>query len=123
MAQSEQLAHRFCRQSPHFLGLAAAVPLLGWLLMIVEYGLTMAFLGADLTLAQTIIMMTAARIAILLPLPGGLGTLEASQVYMLSLLGYDPTIGLSAALLIHARDLLLGLFGLWWGSRFIRLNK
>ncbi|MBK8987592.1 MAG: flippase-like domain-containing protein [Chloroflexi bacterium] len=114
---SEAQATLFCQSSPAALTAALLVSLLSWLLLIVEYGLMLRFLGLELTAVQTIALLTAARIAYLLPLPGGLGTLEASQVLTLTLLGLDPAAGLSASLLIRARDVLLGVLGLWWGGR------
>ena len=33
------------------------------------------------------------------------------------LLGFDPAVGISAALLIRLRDTTLGLLGLWWWGR------
>jgi uncharacterized membrane protein YbhN (UPF0104 family) len=63
-----------------------------------------------------LVALTVARLAILFPLPGGLGVLEASQVFAMSTLGLEPAIGLSAALLIRLRDVLLGGAGLWWGG-------
>ncbi len=113
---SEQQVTDFCRHHPVALLLALAVSIINWGLLVAEYWLALHFLGATLTPAQTIIALTAARMAILLPLPGGLGALEASQVLALQLLGFDPAIGLSLSLLIRARDVLLGGLGLWWGG-------
>ena len=73
-------------------------------------------LGLNLTPVQTISVLTAARIAYLLPLPAGLGTLEASQVLALGALGLNPALGISLSLLIRARDVALGGFGLWWAG-------
>jgi uncharacterized protein (TIRG00374 family) len=113
---SERRAADFCRQNPRTLWLAGLVSMVSWLLMVAEYWLALYFLGATLTPAQTIIALTAARVAILFPLPGGLGALEASQVLAMQLLGLDPAIGLSLSLLIRARDVTLGGIGLWWGG-------
>jgi len=113
---SERQAAAFCRQHPGALWLAGLVSMVNWLLMVAEYWLALHFLGATLTPAQTIIALTAARMAILFPLPGGLGALEASQVLAMQLLGLDPAIGLSLSLLIRARDVVVGGIGLWWGG-------
>ena len=114
-----QVAH-LTRSAPLFLVGAFVVSLLGWLALIGEYWLMMTFLGLPLTAVQTITALTAARIAFLLPLPGGLGTLEASQVLVLGMMGFDPAVGISASLLIRARDVSLGGLGLWWGGRKLR---
>jgi glycosyltransferase 2 family protein len=117
LRDSEGQATEFCQHAPAALAAALLVSLLSWLLLIAEYGLMLRFLGLQLTAVQTIALLTTARIAYLLPLPGGLGTLEASQVFTLGLMGLDPATGLSAALLIRARDVALGAIGLWWGGR------
>ena len=113
---SEQQMTAFCRQHPAALLVAFGVSLVTWGLLVAEYWLALHLLGATLTPAQTIIALTAARVAILLPLPGGLGTLEASQVLAMQLLAFEPAIGLSLSLVIRVRDLLLGGLGLWWGG-------
>jgi len=113
LQESEAQATHFCQSSPGALAAALLVSLAGWLLMVAEYGLMLRVLGLELTAVQTIAMLTAARVAFLLPLPGGLGTLEASQVLTLTLLGFDPAAGLSASLLIRGRDVSLASLGLW----------
>ncbi len=85
--------------------------------MIGEYWLMIRFLGVSLSLMQLVTALTAVRIAFLLFLPSGLGVLEASQMLAFTALGLNPAVGLSASLLIRARDSLLGGFGLWWGSK------
>jgi uncharacterized protein (TIRG00374 family) len=93
---------------------------LNWLLILAEYWLTLRFLGQPLTLLQTISVLTAARLAFLLPLPGGLGALEASQVLVMQALGLDPALGISASLLIRARDLSFGALGLVLAAAYTR---
>lgn len=113
---SEVLVTTFCRQQPGTLALALLVSVVSWGTMIGEYGLMLRLLGAELDPAQMLVALTAARLAILLPLPGGLGALEASQVLAMTALGLEPALGLSLSLLIRARDVLLGGLGLWWGG-------
>ena len=119
MAASEELAGQFCHQAPQVVLAALFISLLGWLVMVVEFGAMLTFLGADVSFLEAIIVLTGTRFAFLLPLPGGLGTVEAAQVLALTQLGFDPAVGLSASLLIRGRDVLLGLTGLWWGNHFL----
>ena len=67
--------------------------------------------------------MTAARIAFLLPAPGGLGVLEASQVLTFSALGLNPAVGLSLTLLIRVRDIALGTGGLLWAGIILQSDN
>ncbi len=114
---SESEIRYFLHKAPLALILALLVSIAAWLLMIGEFWLMVSFLGAPLSPAQLITALTAARIAILLFLPAGLGILEASQVLAFGTIGLNPALGISASLLIRARDIALGSIGLWWGSR------
>jgi uncharacterized protein (TIRG00374 family) len=114
---SEDQATHFCRERPFTLALALIVSIMSWLAMVAEYWLMLTFLGGPVTAVTIIILLTAARIAFLLPAPGGLGTLEASQLLAFAAVGLNPAIAVSLSLLIRGRDVLLGGAGLWWGSR------
>jgi glycosyltransferase 2 family protein len=81
--------------------------LLVWVFVIYEYWLSFSYLGLDLSLAEIFFIMTAARLALLLPLPGGLGALEASQVLAVSALGLNPAYGIGIMLLARCRDFIL----------------
>jgi uncharacterized protein (TIRG00374 family) len=117
---SEEEAIRFCREHPAALALAFAVSLGGWALILAERWLMTAFLGVSMTPAELISAVTASRIAFLMPLPGGLGTLEASQVMAFGALGFDPAAGLALSLAIRARDVLFGGAGLLIGGLVMR---
>ncbi len=119
LSSSEKQAGDFCRQAPRYLWAALAVSVLGWMAMVVEFGAMLTFLGADVSFLQVVMVLTAVRIAFLFPTPGGLGTIEAAQVLALTQLGFDPAIGLSASILLHGRDVFLGLMGIWWGKHFM----
>jgi uncharacterized membrane protein YbhN (UPF0104 family) len=117
---SERMAASYTRR--RFLTLVGAfffsmVALAGTLL---EYFLMTSFLNAQLSFEQSLAGLTAMLVAFLLPLPGGLGALEASQAYALTSMGYTPAIGISLALLVRARDLLNGGLGLLFAGKFIR---
>jgi len=105
----------FCRRKPGGMLRALAFSLVSWGCLLGEYWLALRFLGLDVGALETLAVVGAARLAILLPLPGGLGALEASQVIVLSGLGYTPAQGAALALLIRARDLIFGGAGLVLG--------
>jgi uncharacterized protein (TIRG00374 family) len=114
--ESEDQTTRFCREHPLIVAHGLGFSLLSWIGMVVEYWLALQFLGLNVTLVQAIGVLTAARVAYLLPLPAGLGALEASQVWALGMLGLNPSAGISLSLLIRTRDMILGGLGLWWGG-------
>jgi len=120
IASAEEQISALLRQRPFYIIGALLISGLIWALMLAEYWLTYALLGARLSPAQTIFLMTAARLAFLTPLPGGLGALEASQALAMGALGLSPALGISASLLIRGRDVLFGLLGFWWGAVLTR---
>ncbi|MGE5374317.1 MAG: lysylphosphatidylglycerol synthase transmembrane domain-containing protein [Bacteroidota bacterium] len=117
---SERMAASFTRRRlPAVVGafFFSILALAGTLL---EYALMTTFLGAPLTFAQNLAGLTSVMLAFILPLPGGLGALEASQVYALTRMGYVPAIGISLSLLIRARDLMNAGLGLLLAGKLIR---
>jgi uncharacterized membrane protein YbhN (UPF0104 family) len=109
---SEHMAGLFTQRHPKALLASLAVSLLSWIGMLVEYGLMLTFLHVSLDFWQTLAALTALLVSFLMPLPAGLGALEASQVFAMTALGYPAALGISLSLLIRARDILLGGFGL-----------
>lgn len=118
--RSEQQMTQFCRQTPGLLLAALLLSLVSWLAMLAEYWLMVSFLGTPLTALQLVVTLTAARIAILLLIPGAVGVLEASQLVAFQAMGLSPAVGISVSLLIRARDVGLTAAGLWWGMRQMR---
>jgi hypothetical protein len=123
VAAEQQMMH-WLRHKPQALLQAALLSVLIWVFMVAEYRLAQQFLGIQLPFVQSIATLTAARLAFLLPSPGGLGTLEASQALALQALGLDPALGISLSLLIRGRDLMVAGSGLLlgvvlprWGSQ------
>lgn len=114
---SEYLASTFVRRHPRLLGAALAASLVAWAGMGIEYLLMLRFLDVQLTLWQSVAALTASLLAFLMPLPGGLGALEASQVLALGALGYPPATAISLTLIMRARDLLNGGLGLLLAGR------
>jgi uncharacterized protein (TIRG00374 family) len=117
VAASEHMAGTFCRR--HFKSLLAAVTVsvLAAACMVGEYFLITSFLNINLSFSQTIAAWTAGWLAFLVPLPGGLGALEASQVFALGAFGISAASAISVTFLIRGRDLLIGGLGLLFAGR------
>lgn len=120
-AEAEARIAAMFHSAPWHLLAALAVSLLAWLLMLVEYWLMVAFLGARLDLTQLVITLTAARMSTLLLVPAGLGAQEAGLALGFRLAGLSPALGLAVSLLIRARDTLLAAIGLLWGAGKLRV--
>jgi uncharacterized membrane protein YbhN (UPF0104 family) len=88
--------------------------------MLGEYFLITSYLNIELSAAQTIAAWTAGWLAFLVPWPGGLGALEASQVFALGAFGVSAASAIGVTLIIRARDLLIGGIGLLLASRGVK---
>ncbi len=115
---SEQLVGRFCRRRPRILAAVLGVSLCACLLAVIEYALITSFLDIRLNPSQALSAWTAGWLSFLVPVPAGLGALEASQVVTLGLFGASRDAAIGASLVMRARDLLFGGAGLVlaWGS-------
>lgn len=117
---SERFAGLFCQRNPRALWAAALASLAAGAGMVTEYILITSFLGIDLQIWQTVAAWTTSWLAFLVPLPGGLGSLEASQVFTLGAFGISASLAIGVTLLIRARDLLIGGLGLLLAARGVK---
>jgi uncharacterized protein (TIRG00374 family) len=113
---SEREVSAAARQSSATLAGAAMFSVASWMLLLAEWVLVMRFLDIDLSPAEVIAVVTAARLALFVPLPGAAGALEASLVLALTRLGVSPAQALSLAVVIRIRDVIFGGVGLWLGG-------
>ncbi len=95
------------------------VSLLSWAGMILEYFLAAQFLALLMNGQQVAFAFVLSRLAFLAPLPGGLGVLEASQVFAMQSVGMPAAAGLALSLWMRARDVSIGLAGLIMGGWFL----
>lgn len=115
VANAERGAAALFRQKPMVMVSAVAISAGSWIVQIGEFWWMLNLLGADASFGVAISLLTLVRLAFLLPLPGGLGVVEAALVVGASALGLPGHVGLAAALMIRARDLSLALIGVLWG--------
>jgi uncharacterized membrane protein YbhN (UPF0104 family) len=71
-----------------------------------------AFLGIRMPLLKTIAAWAAGWLSFLVPLPGGIGALEASQVFVLNRFAIGSAAAISMILMMRGRDILIGGLGL-----------
>jgi len=114
---AERMASAFCRKHVQAMFLAISVSLLSILGIVLEYFLMTSFLGLHINAIQVFAALTAMQVAFLMPLPGGLGALEASQVFALGTFGQSASVAISLTLLMRGRDILNGGLGLLLAGR------
>ena len=108
----EHLAGQFCQRHPRSLLAAILVSLLASAGTVSEYALITSFLNIGLPFRQIAAAWTAGWLSFLVPLPGGLGALEASQVFALGFFGISAASAISVTLMMRGRDLFFGGLGL-----------
>lgn len=119
IAASERLAGTFCRRHLSALVLAIVVSVCAGAGMVTEFALIANFLNIRLPFWQTVAAWTAGWLSLLAPLPGGLGALEASQVFALGMFGISAASAISVTLIMRGRDVLIGGIGLLLAGRGI----
>lgn len=113
---SEEQIGLLWQRSPVLFGAAISISLLSWGTLLSEFWYMTHALGFGLSFPQAVTLLFAMRVAILLPIPAGLGALEASLAIATAALGLSPATGISLSLLIRLRDVVLGIVGLWLGG-------
>ena len=114
---AERLASAFCRKHIRAMFLAVIVSIFSIMGIALEYYLMVRFLGVQLNALQVFAALTVMQVAFLMPLPGGLGALEASQVFAFGAFGQPASAAISLTLLMRARDILNGGIGLLLAGR------
>lgn len=94
------------------IALAFMATLVNWIGLVGEFWLLYVLLNVHLSPVELLVAVAATRVAFLTPIPAGLGALEASQILALKSFGIDPAFGISACLIIRARDMLVTVSGL-----------
>ncbi len=103
---------KFVTQQQKAFYTAVGFSVLGWFGMLVELGLILSFLDIQLTLVNFIFLVVTMRLALLLPIPGGIGTMEASIYWVFASLGLNTFDVIGMIALIRLRDLIIVLFGM-----------
>jgi uncharacterized membrane protein YbhN (UPF0104 family) len=114
---AERLAGTFCQRHPHRLIVALIFSALAGMEIIIDYALIATFLNIHLPFGKMVAAWMMSWISLLMPLPGGLGALEASQVFVLGKFGFSAAAALSLTLLMRGRDILIGGLGLILAGR------
>ena len=109
---AEWLAGNFCQRHLSSLLEALGVTLVAGAGMVAEYALMASFLGIHLAFWKSVAGWATGWLSLLMPLPGGLGAMEAGQVLVLGRFGISAALAISMALVIRSRDIVLGATGL-----------
>ena len=111
LADAEDEAGRLVRQ-PRRMWWSFVVGAGANLLVCLEYGLLLAAFGLPTGPLAIVAAMFAAGAAHALPVPGAVGTLEGAEMWIFSMLGHPPEVGLAVGLAVRLRELVWMLPGL-----------
>lgn len=92
--------------------LAGGVTLAGWVGLLAELWLLLRFLHLSVDIFQFIFILVAMRLAFLLPLPGGIGTLEAALFWAFQALSFPAAAAIGLIALMRLRDAIVLVGGL-----------
>jgi len=90
---------------------ALVLSLLAWAGMIFELWLLLEFVGVEIDLAGFVLLFTVLRLAFLLPLPGGIGSMEAALFWGFQALALPLPAAAGLILLMRLRDVTVLLIG------------
>lgn len=94
------------------LWLALLLSLAGWCALLIELAMLLGFLGLSVSPTDIVLVMLGMRLAMLLPVPGGIGTIEASLLWSFQYLGFSAGAAVGLIALIRLRDALILLIGM-----------
>jgi uncharacterized protein (TIRG00374 family) len=111
LAEAEEEAGRLVRQ-PQRLWWSFLVGAGANLFVFLEYALLLAAFGLPASPLAVVAATFAAGAAHALPVPGAVGTLEGAEMWIFSMLGHPPEVGLAVGLAVRLRELVWMLPGL-----------
>jgi hypothetical protein len=82
------------------------------LFVCLEYALLLGAFGLPTSPLSIVAAMFAAGAAHELPVPGAVGTLEGAEMWIFSILGHPPEVGLAVGLAVRLRELVWMMPGL-----------
>jgi uncharacterized protein (TIRG00374 family) len=105
------LRHVFTAEKKRLL-LAVILSIAGWAGLLGELLLLLHFVNVQVDLAGFILIIVAMRLALLLPVPGGIGTLEASVLWSFQALNLPASAAMGLIVLMRLRDVVVLVAGL-----------
>lgn len=106
-SQFNDLLRRIVSRRRPELAIALFLSLLAWAGMILEFWLLLYFVDVPMTPTNFIFVFTVVRLAFLMPLPGGIGSVEAALFWAFQALALPLPAAAALILLMRLRDVLI----------------
>lgn len=108
----EKLVLKFFRKDKKHFVYVVLLSFLSWMVMIVEYMLIARIVGQNLDLIQTFLVFSFVGGAYMIPIPMGLGILEAGQVSLFTAIQVSAAAGLALAIIVRLKDTIISIIGI-----------
>ena len=106
----DNISHFFINHKKEFRR-AVVMSMVLWVLMFVEYKIATVVFGYDAGFVAIFLIICMVGFSYTLPVPGGLGVLEATQASLHKIIGLKAAQGVLLSLLIRARDIFWTMLG------------
>lgn len=120
LSHSEDAIASLYHTRPWTLIAAVLMTFAAWGMILANFWLLTQALALGLAPAQAVATLILVYFSFLLPVPGGLGAMEAALVVALASFGHPDEQALSLGLIMRARDLTITLIGLALGGAYLR---
>ena len=111
LSQLNELLQQVYTKRRPALSAALGLSLLAWVGMIAEFWLLLRFAGVPVDMATFVFLFTVVRLAFLLPLPGGVGSVEAGLFWAFQALALPLPAAAGLIVLMRLRDVVILLAG------------
>ncbi len=88
-----------------------ALSCLQWALTLAEFKVATMLIGFNAGITDLLLIMIAAGLSTLVPIPAGIGVLEAGQFSVFSLIGAGGNMGIAFSLVLRLRDVIISFLG------------
>ena len=120
--KTDFLLPKIKKNLPKFL-LAITLAFVGWFCLILELHLMVEALGLSPNFYEVVFIMLGIRLALLMPIPGGIGTVETSLLWSFGVLEFALAGAGGVIAISRLRDLLLLLIGMCCLSSLTKSNS
>ena len=108
----EELVVKFYRDDTKYFFYTLFLSIFSWVVMFFEFKVVSSIVGLNLNMFQIFLVVCMIGAATIVPIPMGLGAMEAGQVGLFAILGIRQAAGVGLAFVTRIKDLVLSAIGL-----------
>ncbi|MBC8495344.1 flippase-like domain-containing protein [archaeon] len=112
LVEFEALLIKFFRDDKKHFIMTVVASFISWIFMFFEFKFLGLILGYDLSFIGLFLIISLIGLAFLIPIPMALGSMEASQVTVFSIIGENTAGGVALSFVVRARDLIWSAIGI-----------